>query len=178
MSCAVVYNSKSGNTKLVALEVADALERAGHPTEVVALTTDTADRAHDVVAAADTVLVGFWCDKGSCAAEVDELLAHLGGKRVFLFGTAGFGGSPAYFDRILSGVRAKLPEDAQYLGGAMCQGKMPASVRTRYEAMLAQSPDDPKICAMIENFDAAASHPTKDDTDAIAAAALAAVTAA
>ena len=53
----------------------------------------------------------------------------------------------------------------------MCQGKMPQSVRQRYEGMLAQNPDDPKIKAMIENFDVAQPHPTKEDLAAIISAA-------
>ena len=100
-----------------------------------------------------------------------DVLQSLSGKRVFLFGTAGFGRlRRPYFDRILTGVRGKLPQDTVYLGGAMCQGKMPQSVRQRYEGMLAQNPDDPKIKAMIENFDVAQPHPTKEDLAAIISA--------
>ena len=43
------------------------------------------------------------------------------------------------------------------------KGKMPLSVRERYEAMLAGNPDDEKIRAMIANFDTALSHPDEND---------------
>ena len=43
--------------------------------------------------AADTLYVGFWTDKGKADADTLDFLQQLHGKRVFLFGTAGFGGS-------------------------------------------------------------------------------------
>ena len=46
-----------------------------------------------------------------------------GKARFFLFGTCGFGESDEYFAQILERVRAYLPVDAQYIGGAMCQGR-------------------------------------------------------
>ena len=45
------------------------------------------------------------------------------------------GNVPEYYDRILNGVAAFIPEDCEYLGGFLCQGKMPIQVRKRYEAM-------------------------------------------
>ena len=165
MRYAILYNSASGNTK----QVAEALERAlrAANAEVACVQIAPGDTCATIDAAgvegADAVLVGFWCDKGTCTQEVADALAKLGGKRVFLFGTAGFGGAPEYFERILMGVRAKLPEDAEYLGGAMCQGKMGAGVRRRYEAMLAEKPGDARIQGMIDIFDAALSHPDDDD---------------
>ena len=45
----------------------------------------------------------------------------------------------------------------------MCQGKMPFSVRKRYEAMLEQNPEDERVKGMIRNFDSALSHPDEAD---------------
>ena len=171
MTYAIVYNSRGGNTKLVAEGLQKALAEAGAEAMLTELTTGAVAEASKAVAQADTVLAGFWTDKGSCTPEMAELLDRLHGKRVFLFGTAGFGGEPAYFERILTGVEEKLPQDATYLGGAMCQGKMGPAVRARYEAMLVDKPGDARIEAMIANFDAALEHPNAADIDAIAAAA-------
>lgn len=66
---------------------------------------------------ADVVFVGFWCDKGSCSPAVQHFLQGLAGKRVFLFGTCGFGESDEYFAQILERVRAYLPVDARFIGG-------------------------------------------------------------
>lgn len=172
MACLIVVSSKGGNTRLVADAVARELGAAGQEVAGPMTPGDLDDAA---LAAADTVLAGFWTDKGDCAPELAAVLERLDGKRVFLFGTAGFGGSDAYFAQLLDRVRGHLPEGAAYLGGAMCQGKMGAGVRARYEGMLAEHPDDERIKGMIANFDAALAHPDEADLARIAAAARTAV---
>lgn len=120
---------------------------------------------------ADVVFVGFWCDKGSCSTAVQHFLQGLAGKRVFLFGTCGFGESDEYFAQILDRVRAYLPADAQYIGGAMCQGKMGMGVKRRYEGMLEKDPENAQARMLIDNWNKAQSHPNEDDISRIAAAA-------
>ena len=120
---------------------------------------------------ADVVFVGFWCDKGSCSPAVQHFLQGLAGKRVFLFGTCGFGESDEYFEQILDRVRAYLPADAPYIGGAMCQGKMGMGVKRRYEGMLEKDPENAQARMLIDNWNKAQSHPNEDDVSRIAAAA-------
>lgn len=120
---------------------------------------------------ADVVFVGFWCDKGSCSPAVQHFLQGLAGKRVFLFGTCGFGESDEYFAQILERVRAYLPADAQYIGGAMCQGKMGMGVKRRYEGMLEKDSESAQARMLIDNWNKAQSHPNEDDVSRIAAAA-------
>ena len=120
---------------------------------------------------ADVVFVGFWCDKGSCSPAVQHFLQGLAGKRVFLFGTCGFGESDEYFAQILERVRAYLPVDAQFIGGAMCQGKMGMGVKRRYEGMLEKDPENAQARMLIDNWNKAQSHPNEDDVSRIAAAA-------
>lgn len=120
---------------------------------------------------ADVVFVGFWCDKGSCSPAVQHFLQGLAGKRVFLFGTCGFGESDEYFAQILDRVRTYLPADAQYIGGAMCQGKMGMGVKRRYEGMLEKDPENAQARMLIDNWNKAQSHPNEDDVLRIAAAA-------
>lgn len=120
---------------------------------------------------ADVVFVGFWCDKGSCSTAVQHFLQGLAGKRVFLFGTCGFGESDEYFAQILDRVRAYLPADAQYIGGAMCQGKMGMGVKRRYEGMLEKDSENAQARMLIDNWNKAQSHPNEDDVSRIAAAA-------
>lgn len=171
MRHAIVVNSKGGNTRMVADSLADMLAKVDEAERVYRGDVPKDAEAESVLAEADTLLVGFWCDKGDAVPEVATFLERLSGKRVFLFGTAGFGGSQAYFDRILDRVRGHLPEDVTYLGGAMCQGKMGPGVRKRYEAMLEADPDNAQAKSMIENFDAALAHPNEDDLARIAQAA-------
>lgn len=120
---------------------------------------------------ADVVFVGFWCDKGSCSPAVQHFLQGLVGKCVFLFGTCGFGESDEYFAQILERVRAYLPVDARFIGGAMCQGKMGMGVKRRYEGMLEKDPENAQARMLIDNWNKAQSHPNEDDVSRIAAAA-------
>ncbi len=161
MKYAIVASSLTGNTRAVGQAIAEALGDdvlyCGKP-DAAALE-------------ADVIFAGFWTDKGSCADDLTAFLANCAGRKIALFGTAGFGGDPAYFETLLGSVRAKLPQDAEYLGGWMCQGRMPAGVRARYAAALEKDPEDAHMKSMLENFDRALAHP--DDTDFAAAKAFA-----
>ena len=86
-------------------------------------------------------------------------------KKVFLFGTAGFGGSEAYFQKILEHVKQSVGPSNSVFGEYMCQGKMPQSVRDRYMKMKTQPEHPANIDALIENFDRALSHPDEDDLE-------------
>ena len=155
MSYSIVYSSRTGNTALLAQTIRDTLPAS----DCVYFGAPDAKAL-----AADTIYSGFWTDKGTCDEQIAQFLQSLSGQKVFLFGTAGFGGAPAYFEQILNRVRENLPETTELIGSYMCQGKMPAAVRARYEAM----EDNPRRAAMIENFDRALSHPDAQDLDALA----------
>ena len=109
--------------------------------------------------------IGFWTDKGNADRAALELLAKLRNKKVFLFGTAGFGGSEAYFQNILNRVKGSMDPSNSVVGEYMCQGKMPQSVRERYMRMKAQPEHPANTDALIENFDRALSHPDAHDLE-------------
>lgn len=148
MTYAIIYRSKTGNTAKLAARARQVL---GEKNEV-----PTAD--------ADLVLLGSWTDKGGLDPDLAGKLPQLAGKRVFLFGTCGFGGDPAYYDRVLDRFASALPEGAQVVGRFMCQGQMPPAVRERYVKMAEQ--DLARFTPMIENFDRALGHPDTVDLDA------------
>ena len=176
MKYAVIYSSKTGNTALLADKIRACLPEDKVYTQALApdsLKPDSREsdsRKADSLepnspkpdsTEADLVFAGFWTDKGSCDEEMASFLNKLHGKKLFLFGTAGFGGEPEYFNRILSRVKEQTDGSNTIIGSYMCQGKMPVSVRKRYEAMLAAEPE--KAGKLIENFDNALSHPDEDD---------------
>ena len=171
MSYSVVWASKGGNTQQVGEALAAALEEAGAALAYTGAVPAEGSAEEAAVLGADAVLAGSWTDKGDCDAALAALLAKLDGARVFLFGTAGFGGDPAYFERILGNFAKHLPASVQLAGGAMCQGKMGPGIRARYEAMLAEHPDDARAKGMLANFDAALAHPDDADLAHIVAAA-------
>lgn len=157
MSYAIVYSSRTGNTAMLAQAVREAL-----PQEDCRYFGAPAPQA----LAADTVYVGFWTDKGTCDEPTARFLQNLTDQKVFLFGTAGFGGAPAYFQQILDRVKANLAPGVQVTGTYMCQGKMPQAVRDRYAAI----EENPRRTAMLENFDQALSHPDQEDLARLQAA--------
>ena len=53
------------------------------------------------------------------------------------------------------------------IGEYMCQGKMPMSVRQRYESMKQQPNAAPNLDALIANFDRALAHPNEQDLAAL-----------
>ncbi len=159
MSYAIVCSSRTGNTDLLAHALREAL-----PQEECLYF----GRPDPAALAAERIYVGFWTDKGTCDEDTARFLQTLSRQQVFLFGTAGFGGSPAYFEQILGRVKEHLPPEASLAGTYMCQGKMPQAVRTRFLGM----EDSPRRTAMLDNFDRALSHPDQQDLDALKAAAL------
>ncbi|BBF43253.1 flavodoxin [Lachnospiraceae bacterium KM106-2] len=154
MKYSVVFSSKTGNTAKLAMHLQAILKEQ----ECVYFGTPN-EKALD----ADFIFVGFWTDKGTSNEEISMFLNSLEGKNIYLFGTAGFGGKKEYFDGILNRVKEVIMPTNTILGTFMCQGKMPQSVRTRYEEMLAKNPENDKVKELIENFDQAIIHPTDLD---------------
>ena len=140
----IVYNSLTGNTKMLADTIKSVLP----------------DNDND-----DVVFVGFWTDKGNADSKTIEYLKLLRDKKIFLFGTCGFGGSEAYFERILTNVKNNIDSSNEIIGEYMCQGKMPESVRNRYLKMKESDNCPPNIDVLIDNFDMALSHPDEKDLE-------------
>lgn len=153
---AILFSSATGNTK----ELADVI-RETLPEE----TCDYFGGAENQDPTADMLYIGFWTDKGNADQAAIQLLQKLKNKKVFLFGTAGFGGSEAYFRKILERVRQSLDASNTVVGEYMCQGRMPQTVRERYVKMKEQPEPMKNLDALIENFDRALSHPDAEDLD-------------
>ncbi len=150
----IVFSSNTGNTRFLAEAV-----RAALPQE----NCDYFGTPDGSVPASDTVYAGFWTDRGTADETARAFLEKLRGKRVFLFGTAGFGGSEEYFDGVLANTEKALDETNTVVGKFMCQGKMPISVKERYLKMREQPQCPPNVEMLIENFDRALSHPDEHD---------------
>ena len=152
----IIFSSLTGNTKKLAETI-----RAVLPAE----NCDYYGVPETQELHSEILYIGFWTDKGNADNATLELLSKLRGKKVFLFGTAGFGGSAAYFRKILDHVKQSVDPSNTVIGEYMCQGKMPQSVRDRYMKMKAQPEHPANIDALIGNFDRALSHPDEDDLE-------------
>ena len=156
MNHAIVYSSRTGNTRMLAEQLEALLP---HPLYAGAPAPEALE--------AERIYVGFWTDKGTCDSDTAEFLKTLTDQEVFLFGTAGFGGAPGYYEKILDRVKAQLPQGVRVVGSYLCQGKMPMAVRERYVKMQEDGSPVPNLPAMIENFDRALSHPDQQDLDGL-----------
>lgn len=154
MKYAVVYSSRTGNTKILAEKIKSVLGTGN---------CVYFGEASNDVPEADVVFAGFWTDKGICSEEMAEFIESLEETELFLFGTAGFGGEPDYFAQILKRVEVFVQDSCTVKGTFMCQGKMPASVRQRYKSLQSAGADEERIQAMLENFDRAQTHPDESD---------------
>ena len=153
---AILFSSRTGNTRILA----DAI-RAALPEE----DCEFFGEAGAEIPEAKTVYLGFWTDKGNADEAALNALKNLRNKNVFLFGTAGFGGSEEYYQKVLHNVRENIDPSNQIVGEYMCQGKMPMAMRERYVKMKEDPNHKPNLDMLIENFDRALSHPDKADLE-------------
>ena len=161
MTCNVICSSRTGNTALLAETVWETARELGW--ECAGPEKPREGGRED----GDLIFAGFWTDKGDCSEEMASFLEGLEGKRVFLFGTAGFGGSQEYYERVLGRVKAHLAPSNRLAGTFMCQGKMPEAVGARFEAGLRQEPENEALKARLENFRQAMAHPDRRDLEAL-----------
>ena len=152
----ILYSSKTGNTKKLAENIREVLPEEN---------CDYFGTEGAKALPSDILYIGFWTDIGNADPATLELLKSLRNKKIFLFGTAGFGGSEAYFQQVLGKVKESVDESNTVMGEFMCQGKMPQSVRDRYVKMKENPDHAPNLDELIQNFDRALSHPDNEDLE-------------
>ena len=151
----IIYSSKTGNTKKLAEAIYNTLPQ--NKCDYYG----TVDKIDDVLS--NVIYIGFWTEKGNADHLTIDFLNKLKNKKIFLFGTAGYGESEKYFEGIINNVKKNIDSSNTIIGTFMCQGKMPLSVRERYEKMREQNNISLNIDKLIANFDKALSHPNKED---------------
>ena len=114
---AILFSSVTGNTK----ELADVI-RETLPEEKC----DFFGGVENQNPTADMLYIGSGRTRAMRIGLRFSFRKKLKNKKVFLFGTAGFGGSEAYFRKILERVRQSLDaSNTSSRGEYMCQGRMP-----------------------------------------------------
>lgn len=159
----VLYTSKTGNTKQIAMEIFSALP--GTSKDIVNLSEISDIPALLSSKQASLYFIGFWTNCGSCSMEIMDVLSLLHNNKIAIFGTCGMGNDTTYYHSVSSKVSAFISEDCECLGIFMCQGKMPITVRRRYESVLAEAPENENTKRMIRNFDEALLHPDFKDLE-------------
>ena len=157
----IVYSSRTGNTKKLAATIYKVLPPDN------CLYYGTVDNVKDKLS--KIIYIGFCTEKGNADSLTIEFLKKLKNKKIFLFGTAGYGGSEDYFRNIINNVKKNIDSSNILIGAFMCQGKMPLAVKERYENMAKQNNSSVDIDKLIRNFDAALSHPDEEDLERLKA---------
>ena len=152
----IIFSSLTGNTKKLAEAIHELLPKDK---------CDYFGATEAQVPQSELLYIGFWTDKGNADSGTLDFLSKLKNKKIFLFGTAGFGGSDAYFQKILGKIRQSFDTSNIVVGEYMCQGKMPFSVRERYLKMKEKPEYPSNLDELIENFDHALSHPDTNDLE-------------
>lgn len=152
MSYSIVYATSTGNTKLLADNVA----------EVLGLECVYFGQPDEKAKESDVIFIGFWTDKGTCNEEIKDFILGLKNKKIVLFGSAG-AGDKDYLNMVINNVKKEIDKSCEVIGEFMCQGKMQQSVKARYEIMLAEKPGDKQILSLIKNFEEALNHPNEED---------------
>lgn len=158
----IVYSSRTGNTKKLAATIHKVL-----PSDSC-FYYGTIDNVKDKLS--NIIYIGFWTERGNADSLTIEFLKKLKNKKIFLFGTAGYGGSEDYFRNIINNVKKNIDSSNTLIGTFMCQGKMPLAVKERYENMAKQNNSSVDINKLIRNFEEALSHPDVTDLERLKAA--------
>lgn len=153
MKSAIVYSSGTGNTEKLAKaiegKVADAIY---------------CGKLDDKALEAEMIYVGFWTAKFTCTDDVKGFLEKLDGKKIFLFGTAGYDDTEEYFQKILTAVKEMIPSSNTVVGEFMSMGKVSAGKQKAIAEM-----DQAKFDGMKAKLDQAEQHPDQGDLDKLLA---------
>lgn len=148
----VVYSSRTGNTRMIAEAVAEALAPCDlHPVE----------NAPDA-SMYDFLAVGYWVDKGMPDMACQKYMATIHGKKTALFGTLGVEPSHKHaMDCARKGEEMLAQNNNIVFGTVLSQGKIdPKVIKAMEKATRATHPMTPERIARIE---AAKSHPNEED---------------
>lgn len=164
VSYSIIYSSRTGNTALLAKQIRTCLKEdlCNYYIETESLLKQD---FKEQLEHTSIIFIGFWTDKGTCDENTFTILKELKGKKVFLFGTAGFGGDVIYFDKIISNVKRIIDASNEILGSYMCQGRMPEGIKQKYIELLEKNPSDRQFQRMIQNYEIAESHPDIQDLE-------------
>lgn len=155
MRYVVMYESKTGNTRMLAEEIYGAL--AAQDKELIDLDV-TAE-----VPEADIYFIGFGVHNGSCSRSMLDYFDQITGGRFALFATCGCLPTEQYKSKLEKNLDVWLPENADYLGMLLCQGNVEPD---RREIMIGKMPSREK--ELRQMFEDGSSHPDQGDRDAAA----------
>lgn len=159
MRYAVIYESKSGNTRMLADEIYDVLDTEDKEIIDFSVNTD--------VPAADVYFVGFGIHNGLCSANMLDCFEQIAGGKLALFATCGFFPTDSYKAKLEKHLEVWMPDEAEYLGMFLCQGSVDPESRDK---MIEKMPD--KERELEQMFEEGSCHPDAEDLESVSDFAL------
>ena len=158
MKAKVLYSSKTGNTKLIAEAIFNALPAGAEIHNIGEITS---------LGESGLVFFGVWIDKGTMDNASREALPLIATKKVALFATLGAEPDSDHAKRALESVSVLLREQrCEIMGTFICQGKIDPAIIEMMK-MMGQGQDNPH--RMTPEREArhreAAKHPDKTDLE-------------
>lgn len=144
MKTSIIFNSGTGNTK----QLAEAIQGQ--------VNAEYCGKPNDAALDSDLIYVGFWTIAFSCDESIASFLKQVKGKKIFLFGTAGYDYSADFYGKILTAVKEHIDASNTVVGEFMCQGKVSPQ---KQEALKEAG----KFDGMKDNLARGESHPDQDD---------------
>jgi flavodoxin len=155
MKCAVLYDSETGNTKQVAEEIYAAIDCTDK--ELLDLREETQ------IPQADLYFVGFPIHQKNCSMTIVDALEQIENGKITLFATCGMKPTEKYKEKLEDALSIWLPDDVEYLGMFLCQGK---TTEVQKENFYTSNPEyRDKIREMLEDGN---DHPNEEDLSAAA----------
>ena len=152
MKYAVIYQSKSGNTRLIAEQIYGALNTEDK-------TIVDIDTEQDIPAA-DTYLIGFGIHGYSCSMDIADVFEQITGGKYAVFVTCGYVPTEQYKENLEKALEVWYPDEGEYLGMFLCQGRVEPY---RRKIMISQMPSKEK--EMQQMFRLGDSHPDEEDLE-------------
>lgn len=155
MKYEIAFVSLSGNTEKLAHGIADKM-----PVSETIVT----DLSHEELSAvADIYLFGFGVNKGTMPLKIMEALDELHGKKIMFFMTCGMEPEKEYCDTVEKKLLPFLPDDCDYRGMFMCQGRFPDNVLQAAKRKLEEEPDNKYANKIILDDELSNNHPNETD---------------
>lgn len=157
MKYQIVYESRSGNTELVAQAIAACLPK--EQTELINLDVQMPTRD------ADVYCVGFGVRYSTCPMRVLEFLELLNRKTILLFATCGMPPTERYHDILERSIEPFLPDSCDYRGLFLCQGSIGKDGFTALNYRFENNIDEETLLHFEEFCLGTYEHPTECDLE-------------
>jgi hypothetical protein len=152
MEYAVIYYSESGNTEMLAKQIYAAI--GSNEKTLVDL------NKQQQIPKADMYFVGFPIHKKNCSLKIVDALEQIENGGLILFATCGLTPTASYKQKLEDALSVWLPDEADYLGMFLCQGKTSGEQKEHFYQTNPEYRE--KLAEMFREGD---KHPDRDDVE-------------